>query len=156
MNIQISATRREALIWGTLAVDVLVALYYFGSIAAQGLGGELSEPALVGLVVRTVVLAIVASVVIFGAIHALTRAEPMDERDYRFQARANTVGYYVLAVGVVAVIGHIIMHSVAGNIGAPTIFRTSPATVVHLLIVVLVASSVLRAAVQLFHYRRGG
>ena len=157
MNIQLAMSRREANIWGSLFIDSITAIYYFSGLAAVGLANGLANPGLVKVAVQAVLLAIIASIIIFTAIRALTPHEPMDERDYRIQAQANTIGYHVLVLGVLATVGHVAIISLVEPIFGterPAAFGTTPGLVVHLLLVALIVASVGRAATQLFHYRR--
>lgn len=159
MAVQLAISRREANIWGSLAIDLITAVYYFSGLAVVGVAGGLANPALVKVAFQAVVLAIIVSIVVFTAIRALTPDEPMDERDYRIQARANTAAYYVLTAGVLATIGHLAIYRLVEPIldtEVPAGLGTAPGLVVHMLLAALIVASVSRSATQLVHYRRGG
>jgi len=149
MTLFSTVSNRELNIWATLILDVVVAVYYFSSIIAMP---EVTMAALAALIGKIIVFSIVFSIVIFSLINARGAKKP-DERDYRFETRANAIGYYTLSVGVVLVLGHIVI----GNVMPieQRVDTSSPVVVANILLFMLILASCAKALSQLFQYRRG-
>lgn len=150
-------SNRELNIAGTLLLDVIVAVYYFISLSCLP-GGWNAEPKLVApVVIKTIVIAIISATVVFTLINWRKGEEAKDERDYRFESKANSVAYFVLSLCLIVIIGHIAINAlIAQNAAHPSIFESAltPSVIVHILLIALIVASVCKAFTQLFLYRR--
>ncbi|MBT8147571.1 MAG: hypothetical protein KJN90_12010 [Gammaproteobacteria bacterium] len=157
MNLLDSMSIREKDLWGELLIDVLVALYYFPKVfalMAQGdtmlRGGEMAD-----LVISTIVLAIVVSIVVFGAIHRKGEAEDRDERDLQFEAQGNLLAFRVLYGFLVLILGQIVMWEYFSPSDLDALLtEAGPLVVGHMILLAMILTSMVKAAVQLFQYRR--
>ncbi|GMG86558.1 hypothetical protein [Biformimicrobium ophioploci] len=147
---------REKNIWAELLVTLLAAAYYVELLAAAPVSGpeDLATyiRGLIGLVVMIVIVASVLATVI-----ALTsEAELRDERDYRIDAIANRVAYYLLIACIIGVCVLLFSNAtpVAALLGKAD-GMVAGTTVANVLILALLIASVARALVQLYLYRRG-
>lgn len=149
---------REKNLWSELLVDLVAGAYYYPKMIAMILGGadRLTGAAMASLVTGTVMVAIFAGIVVSVFLHTQKKPEIEDERDRLFRARGNTVGYAVLALCVVLIMGQVIIFEMMPNFArteAP--FDMSGLVIAHLLLVSLFLSSVSKSVVQLYYYRRG-
>ena len=148
---------REKDLWGELLIDVLVALYYFPKVIALMVQGDamLRGREMADLVFSTIVLAIVVSIVVFGAIHIKGEAEHRDERDLQFEAQGNLLGFRVLYGFLVLILGQIVLWEYFSPTGIDTLLNEAGTLVVgHLVLLAMIFTSMVKAAVQLYQYRR--
>jgi hypothetical protein len=148
-------SNRELNIWATLGLDVGVTVYYFSQLLdmPDGLNGNIAE--LGGLVVKIIVFSIVFSIIVFGAINARGE-EKRDERDYRFEAKANKIAYLTLSVCVIFLLGQITINEVGVTFWSSLSAHLplSPIVISHLLLLALLLASTAKALSQMILYRR--
>ena len=143
---------REKNIWIELAITSAVSIYYFFSSFALSGWTEIASYEM-GIVVRNViVISVVASTVLYS-LFARENPEEKDERDRAIEARANALGYYCLtvfcAISVAAILTSegIILFGKTSLINGPV--------AMHLILVALMLSALIKQGCQLFYYRRG-
>lgn len=148
---------REKDLWAELMIDLLVALYYFPRAMALMAQGDvvMRGSELAGLVGSTIVLAIVVSIIVFGIIHRSGETEHKDERDYRFEARGNLIGYWTLTALLVLLLGCIVLTEYSFPVRqVPFLLEMGPLGVGHLILLALVLTSIVKAGTQLYYYRQ--
>lgn len=150
---------REKSIWISLVSTLTIFGYYFYNILGlSGMSEELAKATALELLVKTIILTVIVEV-IFQSMLAATnhKAAEMggDERDKLFEFRGNSWGYWVLAVGVIVVIGHVLAQE--SVLDTKPIFERLeiPLLTAHLLMFTFILSEVARFSGQLFYYRRG-
>ena len=72
-------SNRELNIWAELILDILLSFYFFPKIFPLIIDGQLYGEALVGIIANTIIITIIYSIFIFGAINILTKKEEKDE-----------------------------------------------------------------------------
>lgn len=156
MNALATFSNRELNIWATLVLDVGVAIYYFSSVLALPSGTDLHGKAMAGIIGEIIVWSFTYSILVFGYINSRGE-EKKDERDQGFEARANSMAYYVLTCAVVLLIGHVVLNSLFADyeksLTIPAML--SPVVIANLLLFALILASMAKALTQLFYYRRG-
>ncbi len=147
---------REKNLWFQFLVDVAVALYYWPKAFGLMVAGDeaLRGGAMVGLIVSTVIWAIVVSGALSIFLHTQQKPEPKDERDYMIDARSSLVSGRVLTVGILAIIGSIVFREMADS-ATLDVFVLTPLLLAHLLLVVLMFASMIGSLVKLYFYRKG-
>jgi hypothetical protein len=114
-------SNRELNIWAELILDILVSFYFFPKIFPLIIDGQLYSEALVGIIATSIILAIVYSIVVFGAINALTKREEKDERDYIYELKSYKISYYLSYGGILGIICLIVFNALyQENIGLLT------------------------------------
>ena len=109
-------------------------------------GGEV----LVQIISTTIILAIVYSIVVFGAINALTKREEKDERDYIYELKSYRISYYLSHGGILGIICLIVFNALyQENIGLLT-----PPKISMILLIIALLSSTGKSLTQLFNYRK--
>jgi len=149
---------REKGLWAEVLVNALVAVYYFPKAIALMAQGDalLRGREMAGLVTSTIVLAIVMSTIVFGAIHIKGEAEDRDERDLQIEAQGNLLAYRVLCGFLVLILGQIVLWEYFDAAGIGTLLKEAGSLVVgHMILLTMMFASVIKVAVQLYHYRRG-
>lgn len=134
---------RETSAWITLVTVALSFGVYFGSIAtgavsARGLD-TLHRLLLCGGVL---VILQVGSHVVAAALTPKDGRGPRDERERLIAWRAQSLGYYVLMLGVLA-------------LGAPAHFGHPPVDLLNFALLVVVVAALVVAASQIIQFRRG-
>ena len=97
-------SNRELNIWAELILDILVSIYFFPKIFPLIIDGRLYSEALVGIIVNSIIIAIIYSIFVFGAINALTKREEKDERDYIYELKSYRISYYLSHGGILGII----------------------------------------------------
>ena len=143
-------SNRELNIWAELILDILVSFYFFPKIFPLIIDGQLYSDALVGIIATSIILAIVYSIVVFGAINALTKREEKDERDYIFELKSYRISYYLSHLGILGIICLIVFNALyQENIGLLT-----PPKIAMILLIIALLSSTGKSLTQLFNYRK--
>ena len=143
-------SNRELNIWAELILDILVSFYFFPKIFPLIIDGQLYSDALVGIITTSIILAIVYSIVVFGAINALTKREEKDERDYIYELKSYRISYYLSHGGILGIICLIVFNALyQENIGLLT-----PPKIAMILLIIALLSSTGKSLTQLFNYRK--
>ena len=143
-------SNRELNIWAELILDILVSFYFFPKIFSLIIDGQLYSEALVGIIATSIILAIVYSIVVFGAINALTKREEKDERDYIYELKSYKISYYLSYGGILGIICLIVFNALyQENIGLLT-----PPKIAMILLIIALLSSTGISLTQLFNYRK--
>jgi len=143
-------SNRELNIWAELILDILVSFYFFPKIFPLIIDGQLYSDALVGIIATSIILAIVYSIVVFGAINALTKREEKDERDYIYELKSYKISYYLSYGGILGIICFIVFNALyQENIGLLT-----PPKIAMILLIIALLSSTGKSLTQLFNYRK--
>ena len=140
-------SNRELNIWAELALNILVSLFFVSKVfTSNQFGGEV----LVQIISTTIILAIVYSIVVFGAINALTKREEKDERDYIYELKSYRISYYLSHGGILGIICLIVFNALyQENIGLLT-----PPKIAMILLIIALLSSTGKSLTQLFNYRK--
>ena len=137
----------ELNIWAELILNILVSLFFVSKVFTSNLfDGEV----LVQIISTTIILAIVYSIVVFGAINALTKREEKDERDYIYELKSYRISYYLSHGGILGIICLIVFNALyQENIGLLT-----PPKIAMILLIIALLSSTGKSLTQLFNYRK--
>lgn len=146
-------SNRELNIYATLALDVVVVIYYFSKVWSMsgGLDANLDEMGL--LISKIIGFSILYSIVVFSVIN-FRGEEKRDERDYRFETMANTIAYGTLFGCVLLIVGIFALNELVDPTGEGYLWYVSPTVAIHLLLLALLVSSSAKAISQLVLYRR--
>ena len=143
---------REKNIWIELAITGAVSVYYFYNSFRLSGWTEIASYEM-GLLVRDVIiLSIVASIALY-ALFARENPEQKDERDRAIESRGNAFAYYSLTVLCCLLIGTIMLSEGIVVLGKTSAINGPVA--MHLLLIALMISALIKQATQLFFYRRG-
>tara|TARA_X000001036_G_C20152535_1_gene591964 strand:+ start:77 stop:526 length:450 start_codon:yes stop_codon:yes gene_type:complete len=147
MNFLNNYSNRELNIWAELILNILVSLFFVSKVfTSNQFGGEV----LVQIISTTIILAIVYSIVVFGAINALTKIEEKDERDYIYELKSYRISYYLSHGGILGIICLIIFNALyQENISLLTLPK-----VAMILLIIALLSSTGKSLTQLFNYRK--
>lgn len=144
-------TFQEKSLWvSLLSIGVLYG-YYFYEVASGAQEPSLSAMlwTMIGIIVLLIVVEIVCHAVI-GSFHA---PEKLDERDRLIEARAGRISHFMLAAGVVVVLGRMVIGGALQEADATLqipLFETA-----NMLLFVLVVSELVHIGGRIFFYRRG-
>jgi len=140
-------SNRELNIWAELILNILVSLFFVSKVfTSNQFGGEV----LVQIISTTIILAIVYSIVVFGAINALTKREEKDERDYIYELKSYRISYYLSHGGILGIICLIVFNGLyQENLGLLT-----PPKIAMILLIIALLSSTGKSLTQLFNYRK--
>ena len=143
-------SNRELNIWAELILDILVSFYFFPKIFPLIIDGQLYSEALVGIIANTIIIAIIYSISVFGAINTLTKREEKDERDYIYELKSYRISYYLSHGGILGIICLIVFNALyQENIGLLT-----PPKIAMIFLIIAVLSSTGKSLTQLFNYRK--
>ena len=140
-------SNRELNIWAELILNILVSLFFVSKVfTSNQFGGEV----LVQIISTTIILAIVYSIVVFGAINALTKREEKDERDYIYELKSYKISYFLSHGGILGIICLIVFNALyQENIGLLTLPK-----IAMILLIIALLSSTGKSLTQLFNYRK--
>ena len=140
-------SNRELNIWAELILNILVSLFFVSKVfTSNQFGGEV----LVQIIFTTIILAIVYSIVVFGAINALTKREEKDERDYIYELKSYKISYFLSHGGILGIICLIVFNALyQENIGLLTLPK-----IAMILLIIALLSSTGKSLTQLFNYRK--
>ena len=140
-------SNRELNIWAELILNILVSLFFVSKVFTSN---QFDGEVLVQIISTTIILAIVYSIVVFGAINALTKREEKDERDYIYELKSYRISYYLSHGGILGIICLIVFNALyQENIGLLT-----PPKISMILLIIALLSSTGKSLTQLFNYRK--
>ena len=144
-------SNRELNIWAELILDILVSFYFFPKIFPLIIEGQLYSDALVGIIATTILIAIIYSIFVFGAINALTKKEEKDERDYIYELKSYRISNIIYQVSIFILISQIVVFNPINP--KPLADFTAPMIAMLLLIITLLSSTG-KSLSQIFNYRK--
>jgi len=140
-------SNRELNIWAELILNILVSLFFVSKVFTSN---QFDGEVLVQIISTTIILAIVYSIVVFGAINALTKREEKDERDYIYELKSYRISYYLSHGGILGIICLIVFNGLyQENLGLLT-----PPKIAMILLIIALLSSTGKSLTQLFNYRK--
>ena len=143
-------SNRELNIWAELILDIIVSIYFFPKIFPLIIDGQLYGGALVGIIANTIIISIIYSIFVFGAINTLTKSEEKDERDYIYELKGYRISNIISQVSIYLLVSLIVFNPI--NQVRLTDF-TAPMIAMLLLIITLLSSTG-KSLTQLFNYRK--
>ena len=143
-------SNRELNIWAELALDILVSLYFISRVYPLLINDQFNSEALLQIIFTTIIIAIIYSIIVFGAINIFTKKEEKDERDYFYELKSYRISYYLSQGGILGIIFLIAYNAVyQENIGLLT-----PPKIAMIFLIIAVLSSTGKSLTQLFNYRK--
>ena len=140
-------SNRELNIWAELILNILVSLFFVSKVFTSN---QFDGEVLVQIISTTIILAIVYSIVVFGAINALTKREEKDERDYIYELKSYRISNNISQISIYLLIGVIVFNTLyQENIGEFT-----PPKIAMILLIIALLSSTGKSLTQLFNYRK--
>ena len=143
-------SNRELNIWAELILDILVSVYFFPKIFPLIIDGQLYSEALVGIIANTIIIAIIYSISVFGAINTLTKREEKDERDYIYELKSYRVSNIISQVSIYLLISLIVFNP----INQVRLNEFTAPMIAMLLLIITLLSSTGKSLTQLFNYRK--
>jgi hypothetical protein len=150
MQLMNNYSNRELNIYAELVLDILVSFYFFPKIFPLIIDGQLYGGALVGIIANTIIISIIYSIFVFGAINTLTKREEKDERDYIYELKGYRISNIISQVSIYLLVSLIVFNPI--NQVRLTDF-TAPMIAMLLLIITLLSSTG-KSLTQLFNYRK--
>ena len=144
-------SNRELNIWAELILDILVSIYFFPKIFPLIIDGQLYSDALVGIIATSIIISIIYSIFVFGAINTLTKREEKDERDYIYELKSYRISNIISQVSIYLLIGLIIFYPI-NRVRLTELM--SPPMVAMLLLIIALFSSTVKSVNQLYYYRK--
>ena len=143
-------SNRELNIWAELILNIIVSLFFVSKIFPLIINGQFYSEALVQIILTTIIIAIIYSILVFGAINTLTKREEKDERDYIYELKSYRISYYLSHGGILGIICLIVFNALyQENIGLLT-----PPKIAMILLIIALLSSTGKSLTQLFNYRK--
>ena len=143
-------SNRELNIWAESALDILVSLYFISGVYPLLINDQFNNEALLPIIFTTIIIAIIYSIIVFGAINIFTKKEEKDERDYIYELKSYKISNNIFQISNYLVIGVIIFNALyQGNFGELT-----PPKIAMILLIIAVLSSTGKSLTQLFNYRK--
>ena len=100
-------SNRELNIWSELILNFVVCFYFFNGVFQLVPGSDEYVADLAGIIIGVVLIAVVYSIVVFGLINIITKAEVKDEMDRIIDVRSYKMGYIAMDIFVTLIMGHI-------------------------------------------------
>ena len=143
-------SNRELNICAELILNLIVSLFFVSKIFPLIINGQFYSEALVQIILTTIIIAIIYSIIVFGAIDIFTKKEEKDERDYFYELKSYRISYYLSLGGILGIIFLIAYNAVyQENIGLLTLPK-----IAMIFFIIVVLSSTGKSLTQLFNYRK--
>ena len=143
-------SNRELNIWAELALDILVSLYFISRVYPLLINDQFNSEALLPIIFTNIIISIIYSIIVFGAIDIFTKKEEKDERDYFYELKSYRISYYLSQGGILGIIFLIAYNAVyQENIGLLT-----PPKIAMIFLIIAVLSSTGKSLTQLYNYRK--
>ena len=143
-------SNRELNIWAELILNVVVSIYFFPKIFQLIINGQLYSEALVGIIATSIIISIIYSIFVFGAINTLTKKEEKDERDYIYELKSYRISNIIYQVSIFILVSQIVFNP----INPKTLPDFTAPMIAMLLLIITLLSSTGKSLSQLFNYRK--
>ena len=140
-------SNRELNIWAELILNILVSLFFVSKVFTSN---QFDGEVLVQIISTTIILAIVYSIVVFGAINALTKREEKDERDYIYELKSYRISNIISQVSIYLLISLIVFNP----INQVRLNEFTAPMIAMILLIITLLSSTGKSLTQLFNYRK--
>ena len=87
-------SNRELNIWAELVLDIIVSLYFISRVYPLLINDQFNSEALLPIIFTNIIISIIYSIIVFGAIDIFTKKEEKDERDYFYELNQIYRFYY--------------------------------------------------------------
>jgi|TARA_X000000368_G_C22874200_1_gene642295 hypothetical protein len=151
MNFINNYSNRELNIWAELILNLVVSIYFFPKIFPLIINSQLYSEALAGIITTSIIISIIYSIFVFGAINALTKKEEKDERDYIYELKSYRISNIIYQVSIFILISQIVVFNPINS--KPLAGFTAP-TIAMLLLIITLLCSTGKSLTQLFYYRK--
>ena len=143
-------SNRELNIWAELVLDIIVSLYFISRVYPLLINDQFNSEALLPIIFTNIIISIIYSIIVFGAIDIFTKKEEKDERDYFYELKSYRISYYLSHGGILGIICLIVFNALyQENIGLLT-----PPKIAMILLIIALLSSTGKSLTQLFNYRK--
>tara|TARA_B100001741_G_scaffold284124_1_gene259502 strand:+ start:177 stop:635 length:459 start_codon:yes stop_codon:yes gene_type:complete len=143
-------SNRELNIWAELVLDIIVSLYFISRVYPLLINDQFNSEALLPIIFTNIIISIIYSIIVFGAIDIFTKKEEKDERDYFYELKSYRISYYLSQGGILCIIFLIAYNAVyQENIGLLTLPK-----IAMIFFIIAVLSSAGKSLTQLFNYRK--
>ena len=143
-------SNRELNIWAELVLDIIVSLYFISRVYPLLINDQFNSEALLPIIFTNIIISIIYSIIVFGAIDIFTKKEEKDERDYFYELKSYRISYYLSQGGILGIIFLIAYNAVyQENIGLLTLPK-----IAMIFFITAVLSSAGKSLTQLFNYRK--
>ena len=143
-------SNRELNIWAELVLDIIVSLYFISRVYPLLINDQFNSEALLPIIFTNIIISIIYSIIVFGAIDIFTKKEKKDERDYFYELKSYRISYYLSQGGILCIIFLIAYNAVyQENIGLLTLPK-----IAIIFFIIAVLSSAGKSLTQLFNYRK--
>ena len=143
-------SNRELNIWAELVLDIIVSLYFISRVYPLLINDQFNSEALLPIIFTNIIISIIYSIIVFGAIDIFTKKEEKDERDYFYELKSYRISYYLSQGGILGIIFLIAYNAVyQENIGLLTLPK-----IAMIFFIIAVLSSACKSLTQLFNYRK--
>tara|TARA_Y100000746_G_scaffold88987_1_gene75631 strand:- start:196 stop:654 length:459 start_codon:yes stop_codon:yes gene_type:complete len=143
-------SNRELNIWAELVLDIIVSLYFISRVYPLLINDQFNSEALLPIIFTNIIISIIYSIIVFGAIEIFTKKEEKDERDYFYELKSYRISYYLSQGGILGIIFLIAYNAVyQENIGLLTLPK-----IAMIFFITAVLSSAGKSLTQLFNYRK--
>lgn len=132
-------------------MDILVSLYFYPKVFFLIRDGEFNDMDLLGdLIINVITIAVIYSIIIFGAIALFTKEEKKDERDRSYELKGFRVGYIIAQVCFFILIGVTVFNPMSYN----RLGELTPPLLAMIILLIVVLSSIGKSLTQLYYYRK--
>ena len=143
-------SNRELNIWAELVLDIIVSLYFISRVYPLLINDQFNSEALLPIIFTNIIISIIYSIIVFGAIEIFTKKEEKDERDYFYELKSYRISYYLSQGGILGIIFLIAYNAVyQENISLLTLPK-----IAMIFFIIAVLSSAGKSLTQLFNYRK--
>ena len=143
-------SNRELNIWAEIILDILVSLYFVSKIFSLIINDQFYSEALVQIILTTIIIVIIYSIFVSGAINTLTKREEKDERDYIYELKSYRISNIISQVSIYLLISLIVFNP----INQVRLNEFTAPMIAMLLLIITLLSSTGKSLTQLFNYRK--
>ena len=127
-----------------------MSFYFFPKIFPLIIDGQLYSEALVDIIATSIIIAIIYSIFVFGAINTLTKREEKDERDYIYELKSYRISNIIFHVSIYLLISLIVFNP----INQVRLNEFTAPMIAMILLIITLLSSTGKSLTQLFNYRK--
>ncbi|MDX1586744.1 MAG: hypothetical protein R3222_08365 [Balneolaceae bacterium] len=148
-------SRKEIYAWCSLGISVSILGYYSLSVFGLPAGVEAYEEQITGILWKVLVVAFLVELGLDLLNSGSLSGVAKDERDMLIESKAFRNAYYFLIFAIISVVMNVFISDYLSTASGEVLMLSMPFMTLHVLVLVLFAALLIKAATQIFYYQRG-
>jgi hypothetical protein len=147
-------SRQEMYAWSSLATSVVLLAFYLTAVLGWPESIESYYDYLSGIFWKVLLIAVAVELILDLMESFQLGGVSKDERDIRIESKGYRNAYYLLVGAIALLLGHLFINDLITSATGNNLYLSVPFATFHILLVILLVSSIVKAGTQLYYYNK--